>query len=241
MTKLARCCLIAVLAAWAALVAGGLEAETRTLTRRVAAEDLATVAVTAGAGSITVTTTEPETAQGISIEVELEPRRGGIFSSLRRAQRQVDSAELVAEVSGSRLSLEIEADSDDHRFEETWTIRLPARLAMSLELGVGDAEVRGLAGGLSLEVGYGDVLVEVEAGTGDLELALGVGDVAVTAPSAAFGEVLCSSGVGEAHLKVDGSIVDSDGLIGHTATWSGEGPAELNVEVGVGDVTVTLD
>jgi len=239
MTKLAHAGLLAVLATLIVLTTTGLEATTRSLTRSVTAENLSDVTLKVGVGSIEVYVSEPATSEVVEIEVELKPRRGGIFSSLRKAQRQVDEAELLADVSRTRLRLEVDAGSDDHRFEERWTIHLPARLAMSIELGVGDAEIRGLEGGLNLEVGVGDVLIQAQGG--DLELAIGVGDAAIKAPFAEYGEVLCSSGVGDARLRVDGRLVDSDGLVGHSATFSGEGPASLNVEVGVGDAAVTLE
>ena len=110
----------------------------------------------------------------ISIEVVLTPRRGGIFSSKRQAERDVEAAELEAAVKRESLKLRISpVDDDDRRFEERWIIEMPSRLKIKLEHGVGDVAIEGAAGGIELDSGVGDV--EVEAPEGDITIDLGVG------------------------------------------------------------------
>ena len=166
------------------------------------------------------------------MEVRLEPRRGGFFSSMKKAQREVDEAELRTDASRGTLDLEIETRSDDRHFEEQWTIELPARLAFDLELGVGDVEIRGL-------VGVGDVLVEGIAG--DVSIELGVGDASVRGAAADYGSVEGSGGVGDARLTVKGERISSSGFVGHSAEWTGDGDHFIEISVGVGDARVTLE
>jgi hypothetical protein len=218
------------------MVAAPALAGTRTLSDSFSSEDIDAIAIDAGVGSVEVVTSDSET---IEIEVVLKPRRGGIFSSMRKAQRQVDEATLASRASRGTLQLEVDADSDDHRFEERWTVQMPARLALDIDLGVGDVEVRDSSGGIELELGVGDTLIRALGG--DINLAVGVGDAAIKAPSSGYGEVVCSSGVGDARLSVEGRQIDSDGLVGHSAQWDGEGSWSLIVEVGVGDSSITLE
>ena len=226
---------LAILAA-SLLIAVAASADTRTLDGSRSADGLALLSLETGVGDVVITGTD---ADRIDYEVILKPRRGGIFSSLRSAQREVDAAALSAEVVGRELRLEVRSDDDDRRFEERWTIRVPRRLTVELEAGVGAVDIRDLAGGLDMEIGVGDASIEVAGG--DVTVEIGVGEVSVRGPAAAYGRAECEGGVGDARLRVRGQRIDSEGLVGHSAEWRGDGPHRILVEVGVGDAEVTLD
>ncbi len=223
-------CLISLCAVVA--VAG----EPRVFEENVSCADAERVVIEAGVGDVGITTGEGET---ISVEVVLKPRRGGFFSSMKKAQKDVDQAVLKVETVGKDVRLDIDSDSDEPRFEEQWTITLPARLAVDLELGVGDVEIRGVGGGVDIEAGVGDLLLK--ASSGDLRVDLGVGDATITAPADQYGSAVCSAGVGDARLKVQGKRIASDGFVGHEARWSGDGEFKVRVELGVGEGRVTLE
>lgn len=231
-----RTCTTLALAGTLLVVAATAGATTRTLEGSQDAARLELVSLEAGVGDITITGTDVDR---VEYEVVLKPRRGGLFSSMRSAQREVDTATLRADVVGRELRLEVRSDDDDRRFEERWTIRVPRRLALDLESGVGDVEIRDVAGGIDLEIGVGDA--SVEAVGGDVSVEVGVGEVGVRGIADAYGRVECEGGVGDARLLVRGERVESEGLVGHSAEWRGDGPDEINVEVGVGDAEVTLD
>ncbi len=207
----------------------------RTLGHTVSAAGVERVAIEAGVGDIRVLAVAGET---VDISVVLTPRRGGVFSSMRQAERDVEQSELRSDISNGQLALEVAADSDDPRFEERWTVRIPARIGVELQLGVGDIAVTGLAGSVDVEVGVGDVTVEDAAG--DVFANAGVGEVTVSGSADSYGSVSVSGGVGDVGLTVRGTHVDSQGVVGRSATWSGPGPARIDVEVGVGDASITL-
>ncbi len=216
--------------------APALATSTRSLSDQISAADIEAVVLETGVGDIELIAVDQER---ISYQVVLEPRRGGFFSSKRRAEREVQEANLDATVSGSSLYLRVRSDSSERRFEETWTIELPSRLAVELEHGVGNVSIRGIAGGVDLETGVGDIEVTVE--TGDINIDVGVGDIKVVARAHAYESAECSAGVGNAHLRIDGKKIGDGGFLGNSSAWSGDGQYEIRVDVGVGDAEIVLD
>lgn len=219
------------------LAAPAMAETSRVLTGTVHVGDLESVRLDAGVGDIDVTATQGATE--VTVEVRLKPRRGGFFSSLKKAQSEVDEAELRMDTSRGVLRLEIETESDDRHFEERWTIEIPARLAFDLELGVGDVEIRDIAGDLTAEIGVGEL--NAENPSGDLSVEVGVGEATIRAAAAHYGSVAGSGGVGDAKLMVRGRKVASSGFVGHSAEWTGEGEHFIEIEIGVGDAEVVLE
>ena len=209
----------------------------RILDGSVPVKGLETVRLDAGVGDIEIIAVDG--TDEVSIEVQLKPRRGGFFSSMKKAQREVDEAELRMDVSKGVLRLEIETDSDDRHFEEKWTIELPARLDFNLDLGVGDVDVRELSGKLTIDIGVGDLVAM--GVSGDINIDVGVGDASVEAAAADYGSVAGSGGVGNAQLTVRGEKISSSGFIGKSAEWTGDGAHVIEISVGVGDAKVTLE
>jgi hypothetical protein len=101
-------------------------------------------------------------------------------------------------------------------------VLLPATLAIQVDMGVGDLEVR-----------------QVE---GDVDVELGVGEADVRVPAKAVSSVECEVGVGDANVHgTDGERRSSGLLIGRTVRWQGnEGGSRVHLEVGVGDADVWL-
>jgi hypothetical protein len=210
----------------------------KTMTRTVQAGDIDTLDLSSGIGDVTITARDG--LDEVAIEVVLTPRRGGIFSSKRQAERDVEAASLDAAVKRESLKLRISpADDEDRRFEERWIIEMPSRLEIKLEHGVGDVVIRGVVGGIEMDSGVGDV--EVEAAEGDIAIDLGVGTSRVRAPASAFGEVEAAGGVGNARITVRGEEIEGGGFVSHSASWSGDGSYRIEVSVGVGDAIVTLE
>ena len=214
-------------------------AGTKTLTRTVEAGSVDTVQLETGIGDVTVTAAD-ETDE-IAVEVVLTPRRGGIFSSKRQAEREVDAASLEASIGSDRVTMRIgspESD-DDRRFEERWTVRMPSRLGLKLEHGVGDIVIEGVRAGIELDSGVGDVRIDVPEG--DIAVDLGVGTAVVRAPAAVYGSAEAAGGVGGARLTVLGQTMESGGFVSKASSWTGDGPGQINVAVGVGDAVIELN
>ncbi len=234
MKKLAIMLPVVLMSALAVEAAGS-----KTLTQTVPAGNIETVQLESGIGDVTIMARDG--AEEVTIEVVLTPRRGGIFSSKRQAEREVDAASLDAAVRRDRLTLRIgspESD-DDRRFEERWTIELPPQLALKLEHGVGDIVIDGMRAGIELDSGVGDVTVEVSEG--DVTIDVGVGTAKVRAPAAAYGSAEAAGGVGSARLTVLGETMESGGFVSKASSWTGNGRDSINVAVGVGDAVVELN
>ena len=210
----------------------------KTLTRTIQADAVDTLDLSSGIGDVTITAREA--IDEVSIEVVLTPRRGGIFSSKRQAERDVETASLDVAVKHESLKLSISpADDDDRRFEEKWIIEMPSRLAIKLEHGVGDVLIRAATAGIELDSGVGDI--DIEAIDGDITVDLGVGNAVVRAPAAVYASAEAAGGVGSAHITVRGEKIEGGGFVSHAASWSGDGSSRLNVSVGVGDAVIELE
>ncbi len=191
-----------------------------------------------GIGDVKITAREG--VDDIAIEVQLTPRRGGFFSSKRQAEQAVEAAYLHVVSKGHRLVLRIDPPADeDRRFEEQWTIEIPAHIKLTLDHGVGDVVVLGIAAGLEIDCGVGDV--DVQALEGDVTIDLGVGTAVVRAPASAYASAEGAGGVGNARLTVLGKRMESGGFVGHSASWTGDGSHQIEVSVGVGDAVITLE
>ncbi|MEA2600228.1 MAG: hypothetical protein QOF89_1220 [Acidobacteriota bacterium] len=100
-------------------------------------------------------------------------------------------------------------------------ITVPRELAVHAELGVGEMNIRGLAG--------------------DLDVDLGVGQVNVTLPKEAIGSVDLDTGIGEASLIAAGRRYESSGLMSKELNWDkGTGRSKVKVDCGVGEIDVIL-
>jgi len=213
-------------------------ADPRTLTHSEPAAAIEVLDLDSGIGDVKITAREG--IDDIAIEVQLTPRRGGFFSSKRQAEQAVEAASLRTISKGHRLVLRIDPPADeDRRFEEHWTIEMPAHIRLTLDHGVGDVVIRGIAAGLEIDSGVGDV--DVQALEGDLTIDLGVGTAVVHAPASAYASAEGASGVGNARLTVLGKRIESGGFVGHSASWTGDGNHQIEVSVGVGDAVITLD
>jgi hypothetical protein len=213
-------------------------ADPRTLTHIEPAAAIEVLDLDSGIGDVMITAREG--IDDIAIEVQLTPRRGGFFSSKRQAEQAVEAAYLHAVSKGHRLVLRIDPPADeDRRFEEQWTIEIPAHIKLTLDHGVGDVVILGNAAGLEIDSGVGDV--DVQALKGDITIDLGVGTAVVRAPASAYASAEGAGGVGDARLTVLDKRIEGGGFVGHSATWTGDGRHHIEVSVGVGDAVITLD
>lgn len=135
----------------------------------------------------------------------------------------VDDAELESHATGGTLHLEADGyPKFGGNMSIDLEISMPAHLALDIERGVGETEIRGI--------------------TGDIDIEAGVGEIEIEASAAAFRSADVETGVGEAELRVDGRrIRSSSSFIGEETRWrEGEGQSRIDLEVGVGSAEVTL-
>jgi len=208
---------------------------TRILEKEIPVGEATTLVLDTAVGDVDVSATDTGT---LRVTVELRARKGKLFGSRRAGDEQVERTELSVERSGSRLFLELDWPGGDPLFEARWTLELPRSMDLDLDLGVGDVRVEGLAGDLGVDSGVGDVTVA--GARGDIEVDLGVGEVKISAPAGAFGKVACSTGVGDCRLETGGQTLRGEGMISKDLHWHGDGPSRIDVDTGVGSVTVVL-
>ena len=210
----------------------------RTLTRNVPVGQVEALELDSGIGDVKVIARKG--LDEVAIEVTLTPRRGGFFSSKRQAEHDVQAASMRAKVKGKKLVLGIDPPADDERrFEERWTIEMPAEIELKLNHGVGDISIQGVSAGIEIDSGVGDIQVEIAEG--DITIDLGVGTAVVIAPADAYASAEGAGGVGDARLTIRGEKISSGGFVSHAASWSGNGAHHIEVSVGVGDAVITLD
>ena len=211
-------------------------AATRTLSHSQPAAGVETLELDSGVGEVTVLGTDGDQ---ILVEVELRPRRSGIFFSSRRAEREIQDLEINVEQHGAVLRLRIDgADRDDRDYSEDWSIRIPERLGFTLDAGVGDVRIERVGGPVSLDAGVGDIRV-VDPG-GDVIIDAGVGDIVVEGDWGTVGRVSASCGVGDASLRTPEGRSSGTGFIGKDVKAKGPGSSTIEVDAGVGDVTICL-
>jgi hypothetical protein len=215
-----------------------LATSSRTLSGEVDTDGVEKVIVKVSVGELELVAGDSDS---VTVQVELKPRRGGIFSSLRKAEEEVESATLEIEREHQSLALRVGSGaSDDRRFEEFWKIEVPAHLALAIKHGIGEAEIQGMTGGVEAAVGVCDLTIEVQSGNVTVEATSG--DVRILAPLAEYRSAECVTGVGSTQLLVAGKVIGSDGMIGSSTSWSDrDGVFQIEVEVGLGDIEVRLD
>lgn len=129
----------------------------------------------------------------------------------------VNAVELESDVRGNRLVLR----QTDKHLNIDWTVELPTVAETSVEFGVGEVDGE-----------FGDTSLRVE---------LGVGDIDLTLPASAVGDIDLSAGVGDARLRGAETEHQDRTFVSQSVSGRGAGNHDLDVEVGVGDIDVRLD
>ncbi|NWG00918.1 MAG: hypothetical protein HXY19_08245 [Thermoanaerobaculaceae bacterium] len=210
------------MAHWLALIGAAMagvvlaEEPARVLTLERPSAGIAAVAIEAGVGEVEVLASQ-EPVLSVRIEVSADP---SLLRSSRRLREELEQAELVAEERGGTLHLLVRPKQRNRGWGEQWLVRLPATMARTVELGVGDVRILDVAADVTVEVGVGNVRIE--------------------GPEEAFGPVSASCGVGDVSLRTPAGRERGSGFIGHELTWRGPGTASIEAEAGVGDVVIRL-
>jgi len=147
----------------------------------------------------------------VEIDIELKAER----SWLTWTRRKVEEIDLNIEDNGDELYLGI----DERAVKQQWRLKVPAKLAMEIEMGVGEVSIKGLHRSLALE--------------------LGVGSVSVYTDDVDFKEIVASVGVGDATLRGFGKGVDNERrFVSADAYYEGDGEHQIQIELGVGEVSI---
>lgn len=205
--------------------ANPLPAAERTLHFSQPAQELEAVTLQVGAGDVIVTGCD---CSEITAEVTVTGKRW-----------HLEELELDATTTGKTLKLSLSPRKcSGKKAGEDWTLKLPRHLNLSLEVGVGDVEVRGVSGELEVELGVGDVVVSGLAS--HLAAQTGVGDVEVRGSWAAVGRMRLTTGVGSVTVYTPDGKLSGHGLVSESLMEKGPGKARIAITTGVGNITLRL-
>lgn len=162
----------------------------------------------------TVGTVELRVTEGEAVEIELrvESDDDGWFAS------GGDLSEVLIKGERSGNQLEISATPDDD-MSQHWKVSVPRSRLLEVNLGVGE---------ISGDLPFNNVKVD-----------LGVGDVSLNLANGEYGLVEASVGVGDTSLRNFGKTQENRMLVTSESSYRGNGSTDVQVEVGVGDVTLT--
>lgn len=217
MRRVVAVCAIAVIVVLALEVPAPAKTTVRTLTETVSAEEADWLFVELPVGRLEAIGTSGESVR-IVIEVNCEDRRSARCRDVAR--------DIELDVNRRSYGIEIEVDGwPKHRSKGLsleGRLEVPRRLALEIEMGVGD--------------------VFVSDAEDDLEIDLGVGHASIEMPESAVRSENLDAGVGEVTLQVGGRNIEGSGFIGHGLNWrDGPGRAHLEINCGVGSIEVYLD
>ncbi|MES2626248.1 MAG: hypothetical protein V4628_13270, partial [Pseudomonadota bacterium] len=175
--------------------------------------DLADVTEVEFQGSVGSMDFIESTGTELKLVLVIESNEEGWFGG----DKDVSDVELESRVRNGRLVLEMEEEETTTE----WTVQLPAVATTSIHMGVG--EIKG------------------EFGATELDVELGVGEVDVEVPLASAGDIDISVGVGDASLRGASDEHREKAFVSQDIHGNGEGDQEINVEIGVGDASVSLN
>ncbi len=155
----------------------------------------------------------------VNLEVKIACKEGS-----GRCRESAKALRLVYNGSGDQLRVQVKnwpKMSGNKGMHVIAKISVPRDLPLSTDLGVGELNVEGL--------------------TGDVSLDLGVGEVNVTLSKESVRSVSLDTGIGEASLVAGGRHYESAGLIAREIKWhEGKGNSRVSVDCGVGEIDVNL-
>jgi hypothetical protein len=164
-----------------------------------------------------------EAWDGQQVEVELALRCRKRSES---CERRLEDVEVLADWRGDRLEVRFEGLSKriSSKMQVEALIRVPQSVELSVDMGIGDLDIRGI---------IHDVFVD-----------MGIGDVSLSLPEGAVKSVYLDAGIGESQIWGSNGRVDSSRpfLIGSEVEWeAGDGDSKIVVDIGIGEVSVHLD
>ena len=184
-------------------------ASSKRIQQRIDAEDLVHVDF-----EISIAQMDIEVYDGDVLELDLvieADRDWWIFG-----RKDIDNVELEVDRNGEQLKLRL----DDNDIQQEWVVRLPAHLAVSMDLGVGEVEFTDFANDLNLELGV-------------VSMQLNVAD------NVDFESIHLNAGVGDTSVRgFDNGSDNERSFVGADSWYHGDGEFVVEVEVGVGDARV---
>jgi hypothetical protein len=119
---------------------------------------------------------------------------------------------------------------------------VPARMALDLNMKVGEATIEGIAGGIQTVMNVGELDINVPHGA--LSAKLNVGQISVTTGTTQPGNILLSSNIGEVALYMNGKNISHQGEhsgLGRSVSLDGTGVDSMHLSVNIGEVDLRVE
>lgn len=172
-------------------------------------EGIETIEIRAGVGDMRLRRSDGDT---VSVRLAIEGSRRGVL------RRRVDVSDMELEIDrqNGRLTLRFEPSGA----KADWVVELPDLPDVQIRLGVG--EIRG------------------ELPGSDSKVQVGVGNVELDVPKDAVRNAHATSGVGSAEIIGGDTTEASRNLVTESSRSEGPGEHDVRVEVGVGEIVLRL-
>ncbi len=217
----------------------------RLLSADIPATGINTVAIDVGVGELRIA---PSTDNTVHVQVSLEQKSREFLWFFhwrsRATTQEIQAAQIARQQQGQRLLLSLttpgKLSNDD--VKQKWIIQVPERLAVDLNMKVGQATINGVAGGVRADLNVGELDVDVPGGA--LSAKVNVGQISAITGTTRPGAIALSSTIGEAALYMHGKYISHAGEhsgLGRSINVSGTGADSMKLSVNVGEVDLRVE
>jgi len=157
------------------------------------------------------------------------------------AETLVATASLAVAQQGTALALAVSYPRPaGDQVREIWEVEVPEQVATAVRVNVGSADVRGLPGGVSVEINVGDLRLSL--GTGDARAHANVGSVIAEVDGELFARAELSANLGEVEAELGGRRVPGQAALPPSSrlVLEGSGSARYLLSANVGSVRLAV-
>jgi hypothetical protein len=217
----------------------------RMLDAEIPATGLNTLAISAGVGELHIT---PSSDDAVHVHVLLAQKSRDFLWFFhwqsRATTQEIQAAQISQKQQGQRLILSLTkpGDLDNQDVKQKWIVQVPARMALDLNMKVGEATIEGIEGGIQTVMNVGELDINVPHGA--LSAKLNVGQISVTTGTTQPGNILLTSNIGEAALYMNGKYIShrgEHGGLGRSVSLDGKGVDSMHLSVNIGEVDLHVE
>lgn len=216
----------------------------RTLQTTTSAENMSRVTLNVGVGQLKVTTSADDK---VHVQVKLEQKSQNFLwffhwmsNSTAKEIEQV-TLQQQQQQDGIAYSLKYPGHLDEGDVKQNWEVQLPAKLAVKIQMGVGQLDITGITGGVDVDLNVGEVTLNTPRGP--IQAKVNVGQINATSASTQTGNIKLSTSIGDARVRMPGGInhddVHHNGL-GRSIEIAGKGPDGMTLEVNIGEADLKI-
>jgi len=209
----------------------------RELTAEVSADGIDEILLDGHDGKATI---EVGAGDQIRIRVKIKAKRKGLVYKSSAGRAYVEDARLETDTRGGTLEVALSGGRGRKDTEEAWTIIVPRRLAVVVEMSAASIDITDVTGGVEVNLGVGKANVDVPRG--NIEVRVSVGNATVETQTDSYGDVDLRAQVGKTRLWIGGHRIKYSNPPGpgSKVSMEGEGRDQIKVFVQVGDASLRV-